>query len=112
MNIKNIFKITGRYLINDNFRYKTYENDDIIFKRNKDVEDRLYYFTCFYKVSEKQYSLYRDVIFQLYEDIQQSAYEYEEWEVLLPNLLYGEFKCVDELGITQNIAVWNDKSNI
>ena len=112
MNIKNIFKITGRYLINDNFRYKTYENEDIIFKRNKDVEDRLYYFTCFYKVSEKQYSLYRDVIFQLYEDIQQSAYEYEEWEVLLPNLLYGEFKCVDELGITQNIAVWNDKSNI
>jgi hypothetical protein len=112
MNIKNIFKITGRYLVNENFRYKTYENDDIIFKRNKDVEDRLYYFTCFYKVSEKLYSLYRDVIFQLYEDIQQSAYEYEEWEVLLPNLLFGEFKCVDELGITQNIAVWNDKSNI
>jgi hypothetical protein len=112
MNIKNIFKITGRYLINDNFSYNTYENEDIIFKRNNDVEDRLYYFTCFYKISKKQYNFFRDTIFQLYEDIQHSAYEYEEWEVLLPNLLYGHFKCVDELGVTQNIAVWDDKSNI
>jgi len=112
MNIKNIFKITGRYLINDTFSYNTYDNEDIIFKRNDDVVDRLYYFTCFYKVSRKQYNFFKETIFQLYEDIQELAYEHEEWEVLLPNLLYGHFKCVDNLGVTQNIAVWDDKSNI
>ena len=47
-----------------------------------------------------------------YFDIQKNAYEYEEWEVLLPMLLHKEFKTVDHLGITQDIAVWKDKSEI
>ena len=49
---------------------------------------------------------------ELYEDIQNNGYEYEEWEVLLAMLLHKEFKTVEHLGITQDIAVWNDKSEI
>jgi hypothetical protein len=112
MNIKNLFKITGRYLINNSFDYNTYENDDIIFKRNKEVSDRAYYFTCFYKISGVKFDYFYEIMEELYEDIQNNAYEYEEWEVLLPMLLHKEFKTVDHLGITQDIAVWKDKSEI
>ena len=112
MNIKNLFKITGRYVINDTFNYSIYENDDIIFKRNEEVTDRAYYFTCFYKISGAKFDYFYEIIEELYDDIQKNAYEYEEWEVLLPMLLHKEFKTVDHLGITQDIAVWDDKSEI
>lgn len=112
MNIKNLFKITGRYLINDSFDYNIYENEDIIFKRNEDVTDRAYYFTCFYKVGGPKFDYFYNVITELYEDIQNNAYEYEEWEVLLPTLLHKQFKTVQHLGVTQDIAVWKDQSKI
>jgi len=112
MNIQNIFKITGRYLINELFDYDQYDNEHIIMKRNTDVTDRIYYFTCFYKCAFSKFELLYDTICQLYSDIQNGSYEYEEWETLLPMLLYKQFESVDTLGITQNIAVWEDKSRI
>ena len=112
MNIKNMFKITGRYLINDSFDYSVYDNEDIIFKRNEEVTDRAYFFTCFYKISGSKFDHFYNVMEELYEDIQNNAYEYEEWEVLLPMLLHKEFKTVENLGITQDIAVWKDQSKI
>jgi hypothetical protein len=112
MNVKNLFKITGRYVLNETFDFNKLDNDDIIFKRNSDVVDRLYYFTCFYKIGMKNLQLFYDTIYQLFEDILENAYEFEEWEVLLPNLLYGKFTTVDKLGVTQNLAVWNDQSKI
>lgn len=113
MNIKNIFKITGRYTLNEEFEFKNIDDiNNIIFKRNLEVEDRLYYYTCFYKINKEKIELYYDTIKELFEDIQTGAYEFEEWEVLLPNLLYGEFEQVDKLGVTQRIAVWQDESKI
>jgi hypothetical protein len=112
MNIQNIFKITGRYLINEQFDYDQYDNEHIILKRNTDVSDRLYYFTCFYKLGFSKFKSFYDIFEQLFTDIQDGAYEYEEWETLLPMLLYKQFESVDTLGVTQNIAVWNDKSMI
>ena len=112
MNIQNIFKITGRYLINEHFNYDQYDNDRIILKRNQEVTDRMYYYTCFYKLGFNHFDMFYDIISQLYSDIQEGAYEYEEWEMLIPILLYGQFESVDTLGVTQNIAVWEDKSKI
>jgi len=113
MNVKNIFKITGRYCINENFDYSMLDSiNNIIFKRNEEVEDRLYYFTCFYKINREKIGLFYDTIKELFEDIQSNAYEFEEWEVLLPNLLFGEFETVETLGVTQRIAVWKDESKI
>ena len=112
MNIRNLFKITGRYVINEEFKYSDFDNDKILFKRNKDVEDRLYYFTCFYKISKNKIGLFRETITELFEDIKNDSYEFEEWEVLLPNLLFNEFETIDTLGVTQRIAVWDDQSKI
>ena len=113
MNIKNLFKITGRYKINDTFNYKQYENEEeIIFKRNKDVVDRAYYFTCFYKIGGKKIQYFYDIMEELFQDIQNEAYDYEDYEVILPMLLYKKFNCVEHLGVTQDIAVWKDQSKI
>ena len=113
MNIKNLFKITGRYKINDSFNYEQYDNEEeIIFKRNKDVMDRAYYFTCFYKIGGKKIKYFYEIIKELYEDIQNESYDYEDYEVILPMLLYKNFNCVEHLGVTQDIAVWKDQSKI
>lgn len=112
MKIKNIFKITGRYVIDERFQYAQYDTDESIFKRNIDVTDRAYYFTCFYKIGTTHMEFYKEIIAEVYEDIQNNCYEYEEWEILLPTLLHKRFTCVDELGVTQKIAVWEDNSKI
>jgi hypothetical protein len=112
MKIGNIFKITGRYIIDDRFDYNNYDNDKSIFKRNQLVKDRSYYFTCFYKICESEIPFYYETLIELYQDIQMNNYEYEEWEVLLPTLLYKRFNTIGDLGVKQNIAVWVDKSEI
>jgi hypothetical protein len=112
MNIKNLFKLTGRYTINETFNYQSYDNEDIMFKRNELVEDRAYFFTCFYKISGCKFDYFYEIMKQLYEDIQDNAYEFEDYEVVLPMLLHKNFRKVDHLGITQNIAVWDDQSRI
>ena len=112
MKIHNLFKITGRYIIDDRFDYKQYENDKSIFKRNNNITDRAYYFTCFYKIGKLELEFFYETLSEIYQDIQHNLYEYEEWEVLLPTLLHKRFINVNELGVTQNIAVWTDKSKI
>jgi len=112
MKIKNVFKITGRYVIDNRFQYSQYDNEETIFKRNELVIDRAYYFTCFYKIGSAKIDFFNEIMEELYEDIQNNCYEHEEWEVLLPTLLYKQFTVVNELGITQKIAVWEDNSQI
>ena len=84
----------------------------MIFKRNNDVVDRAYYFTCFYKIGGKKLDYFHNIMEELFEDIQNEAYDYEDYEVVLPMLLYNQFKCVEHLGVTQDIAVWKDQSKI
>ena len=100
-------------MLNEDFDYNKMDNiNNIIFKRNLDVDDRLYYYTCFYKINRGKLTLFQNTINELFDDIKNGSYEYEEWEVLLPNLLYGDFEIVEELGVTQKIAVWKDESKI
>jgi hypothetical protein len=106
LNIKvnNIFKISGRYIINDKFRYTLYNNDKNIFKHNIKVTDRLYYYTSFYKI--KHVEQFIKVIEKLYATILSSnIYDNMDLEVLLP-VCYDK-TLVSNLGITQYIAVWN-----
>lgn len=107
--VYNLFKITGRYVIDESFDYKVYNTFDNIFKKNHHVTDRDYYYTCFYKIS----SLYLDYFWHcLYSYIKlcitQEKYCLLDVEVLFPQILEFKFKLVDHLGIRQNIAVWKD----
>jgi hypothetical protein len=117
IHFNNFFKITGRYIINSNFVYETYTQtykDDNIFKRNKSLKDRLYYYTCFYKISSNNFNDYVNKIFELYNQLVLNSYEniYNiiDLEFLLPSIL--QFKEIDVLGIKQFISCFNEISNI
>ena len=109
--VNNFFKISGRYIINDNFDLSLFINDKNIFSKNLNVRDRDYFYTCFYKINFKTYTNYITIIdncIRFYLDNSKG----HDLEVILPKILKYNFKLVDKLGITQNIAVWKDLSDI
>ena len=110
--VKNIFKISGRYVINSYFDFNDYDNHDIIFKKNKDVKDRDYYYTCFYKLTPNIIHDYFDKLKFLLDN--KSLYENDisDLEVILPKLFIDKVKLIQNLGITQRIAVINTIENI
>jgi hypothetical protein len=106
------FKISGRYLVNKNFDFKIYDNNDNIFKKNEKVVDREYYYTSMYKIGGENLSTYIDIILNMFnESIGKTLYEGKEWEVVLHDKI-KHYKTVDHLGLTQNISVWNQKDDI
>ncbi len=108
----NLFKITGRYIINEHFNYEIYNNNYNIFKLNNNVVDRTYYYTCFYKISNTNYEFYFKIINDLTEEIHNTQkYDNIDYEVFFPPKLI-DINLVDHLGITQNIGVWKEHTKI
>lgn len=60
----NIFKLSGRYYLNDNFNLSLWQNDDTIFWVNKVNGDFL---TVFYKINRKHYYQWMEALYYLYE---------------------------------------------
>ena len=103
--IKNIFKISGRYYLNNNFDYNKYDNDNNIFKRNNNLVDIKYYYTSLYKISGN----YIDDFFKLLNKTFYNKDRYLEMnlEEIIPEIMNYNFKEIDCLGLTQKIAVWD-----
>jgi len=113
LKIKQFFKISGRYVINETFNYSDYDNHFNIFKKNSNVTDRNYYYTSFYKISGMNFNNYCNVINNMYNYIKNSDEYYKTyWKVIIAKNLNYNFIELPNLGITQNIAVWNQKDNI
>ena len=109
---KNLFKITGRYLINEKFDFEKFNsNDNNMFKKNDLIEIDNYYYTCFYKISNTNYNEYKNTVIKTFEDNYINKY-YEPLEVLFPRLLNYNFKVADFMGITERIAVVNYSTEI
>lgn len=109
---ENIFKISGRYLINKTFNNDVYNNNDNIFKLNENVKDRIYIYTSFYKINYSSFIEYNKLICKIFDEIQNSTkYDNIDLEVFLPAQI-NKKKFVNNLGITQNIAVWKDSTCI
>lgn len=102
----NLFKISGRYQLNDKFNYNNYDNEYNIFKKNPQVVDREYYFTSLYKIAYCEYENYKTAVnniktkYKYYSNLQ-----FNDLETILPNQL--KFKEIDELGLTEYISVEN-----
>lgn len=110
--INHLFKISGRYKINENFDYNKFNNVDNNFKLNENVTNRKYYYTSFYKISNVNYENYHNVINSLINDLNENNnYDNVDYEVFFPPKL-NQISLIDNLGITQNVSVWNDKSSI
>ena len=110
--IKNFFKITGRYLINEDFCYKKYNNDSNIFKKNVEVLDREYYYTCFYKLDKSILKEVYDIFTKLIINKNLYMNNLSDLEVIFPNKIINKIKLVDTLGIVENIGVWEKITNI
>ena len=107
----NLFKITGRYIINEKFDFKKYDNDKNIFKHNNSIEISKYYYTSFYKISNANYSKYFNIIEKLF-NCNIKNYIYEPLEVILSRAMNYDFELFDTLGITERIAVINYSTEI
>jgi len=112
--IANFFKISGRYVINDTFDFSQYDNRQNVFKLNDQSKTDNYYFTCFYKIGSANLAQFYTAIENIYRtmSVDEDQYKNYDIEVLLPEKLEYNFELSDNLGITQNIAVWNDRSMI
>ena len=113
LKFKNFFKISGRYIINETFNYEKYATEQNIFKKNSHVLDRPYFYTSFYKISSRNFLNYCETINKIYNEIQiHNNYDNIDWEVILPAQLNYNFIDSNHLGITQNIAVFDQKDMI
>ena len=101
--IKHFFKISGRYLINETFGYNTYKNKYNIMKKNELVLDRDYYFTCFYKLTSSTLQSYFNSLKKIRKN--KEKYIHMDCEMIVPYILKKNKKHVQNLGITQRIAI-------
>jgi len=108
---KNLFKISGGCVVNDSYDQNVFEGVYNIFKKNTSVKDRDYY-TCFYKISHTSFEKYHIAINNMLNNaLNDSDFAKNDFEAVLEKLMDKLFE-VDTLGITQNISVWDDMTNI
>lgn len=103
--VKSLFKISGRYTINKNFIYDEYNNDHNILKKNENLKDIDYYYSCFYKISNKNIKSFFENITKIFYN--KKKYFKLNLEEMIPELFNYKYKLINNLGISQRIAVWN-----
>lgn len=108
--IQNLFKISGRYYINNEFKYDSYKNDLNIFKKNITITERDYYYTSFFKISKNFLPEYFLKLIDIYEN--KGDYFNLDLEVIYGKCFLENMTLVDKLGVTQLISCWPEKSKI
>jgi hypothetical protein len=109
-NIKNLFKISGRYVLNDKFDYNIFNNDDNIFKRNKDLLNLKYYYTSFYKISKNYIKEFFKILNKTFYN--KDRYLDMNYEEIIPEIIDYDFKEINCIGLKQRISVWEQVDNI
>lgn len=107
---KQIFKISGRYILNSQFNYDIYNNENNIIKKNMNITDRNYWYTCFYKINKYFFRPYFDRLQMVFKN--KEKYLNDDLEVIFSKIFSNDFQLVNTLGVTQNIAVWHERNNI
>jgi hypothetical protein len=108
--VKNMFKITGRYILNSTFNYEIFDNDENQFKRDKNIKKLKYYFTSFFKISSKNIVHFFEEMQKVYEN--KEKYLNLNFEEMVPMVLNYNFIEMNHLGLTQRIAVNRDVTKI
>ena len=116
INWQYLFKLTGRYIINESFDYSLYDNKEIIFRKQESdnsilskLQEFIYgkkikYQTSFYKISRGSFNDYQKAINDIYISLKNDPdFGQLDWELILPANL-NNIKNVPNLGITINCA--------
>ena len=105
------FKISGRYVINDDFDYSAFDNQSNVFNKITGMSHN--YYTSFYKIHSSKFSTYAQTIDDVYDQCHiNKKFAESALEEVLPLKLKYDFVSVGKLGITQNIAVCTDIKRI
>ena len=110
--IQNFFKISGRYILNETFIFDNFNNDLNIFKKNNDVTNRDYYYTCFYKLNSKILPEYFNNLQTLLDNKHLYENDVSDIEVIVPKTIIDNITLIENLGITERIAVIKSVNNI
>lgn len=108
----NLFKICGRYVLNENFQYSNFDNNDNIFKLHdaliKSVPPNLFYYTTFFKIAHQHFEDYKNALTFSYNLFKtDSNYKNIALEDVLCNKINNK-KLIDTLGIDVNISCCNE----
>ena len=112
---KNVFKLTGRYTVDQSFDISQYNKfpDMNIFARDEKLTSLLYYYTCFYKIAPNQlhsyFAILKKILLEREHYIMNDLLNLEE---IIPLALNFSFVKSSHLGIRQNVAVQTDTSII
>ena len=85
----NIYKISGRYYLSDDFDYSLWDNDDTMMWVDSNNGWRL---TVFYKINRKQLEQWRDILVRMYVNNESRAIEQLMMEIT-------DFKRVEKVGV-------------
>ncbi len=112
-----LFKLCGRYLINEHFNYRKFDNDHNIFRVNEPLTkhksdllsrilmSRRCYFTSFYKISRRNYPQYREAITRSYDNYSNDPkLQNEPLELVLCSDI-ADKRPIKPIGLTINCAV-------
>lgn len=91
---ENIYKISGRYWLNDNFNYDNYNNEENVFR--VDAHNNLS--TALYKVNKKSYPTYINCL--EYCSLNIGQIESQFWQFFKNN-----FITCDKIGLNGNVSV-------
>ena len=97
---KNFFKITGRYVLNDNFHYEIFDNE---YNIGKDLKNTSQWLTSLYKLNNKTFSIFYDAL-QKNIDNCKNCMEYEQ---IIRTILDTQknTRFVETIGIDEYISV-------
>lgn len=112
-----LFKLTGRYLINKYYDHRTFQNPHNIFKLAKvgksvDLGKDYYAYTCFFNVGSQHVSALRWALSKVVSDITDMTANkvpillHDDVESRLA-LLLPDVKYVPKLGVTQRVSTWD-----
>jgi len=113
---KQLFKLTGRYLINEKFRFDDYDNSFNIFKlaeigRSVKLHKPYYAYTSFFNVYFEHVDSLQKALNQIVSDLTEMIAKgiptplHDDIESRL-SLMMPEVKYVAQLGITQRVSTW------
>ena len=105
---KYFFKISGRYLLNNKFKFERYQNEDNNFKVHR-ILTNMYqsknYWTVFYKINNIYFKDFSNQLKKLYIELKNNKKMQKlPYEMLICSLTYHVTE-VAELGITINCSV-------
>ena len=107
LNYDNLFKICGRYWLNNDFDYNTYNNNNLVFKKIAGNINNI--FTSFYKISYDNTKILLNFLLQTEINMKRLI----GYEVLFSHYLkyinYSNVKFIDKIGYEGAVTVCGSK---